>query len=127
MYLRQLPIAYRAAVGFAIITLLLAGLGWFASDRMDVINQASTRLSQIALPSIQAANRIGQVVAELRLAEMAHILARDPASWRNQEQRLNALAAELRKAEDDFRPLVDNAEEQALFDRLEALTRDYLD
>ncbi|BAN47922.1 methyl-accepting chemotaxis protein [Metapseudomonas resinovorans] len=126
MYLRQLPIAYRAAVGFAIITLLLVGLGWFASDRMEVINQASTRLSQISLPSVQAANRIGQVVAEVRLAEMAHLLARDPASWRGQEQRLNELAAELRKAEEDFRPLVDNAEEQALFDRLEALTRDYL-
>ncbi|MFZ6048793.1 methyl-accepting chemotaxis protein [Pseudomonas sp. CR3202] len=127
MFLRQLPIAYRAALGFAIITLMLVGLGGFAHNRMAAINQASTRISEIWLPSVQASGQMGLLMAEFRLSEMNHVLARDDAGMDAQEQRMEELLAELAKVEQAYRPLLEHPEEKRLFEAIVTASRDYMD
>ncbi len=127
MFLRQLPIAYRAAIGFAIITLMLVGLGGFAQNRMASINQASTRISELWLPSVQASGRMGLLMAEFRLNEMNHVLARNDADMRAYEQKMDNLLAELAEVERAYQPLLVLPEERRLFEQVVELTRHYMD
>nr|WP_271411871.1 methyl-accepting chemotaxis protein [Pseudomonas sp. Q1-7] len=127
MFLRQLPIAYRAAIGFALITLMLIGLGGFAHERMTAINQASTQISEIWLPSVQASGQMGLLMAEFRLSEMNHVLAQDSASMDAQEQRMERLRDELVKVEQAYRPLLSLPEEKQLFEQILDASRDYMD
>ena len=127
MFLRQLPIAYRAALGFAIITLMLVGLGGFAHNRMAAINQASTRISEIWLPSVQGSGQMGLLMAEFRLSEMHHVLAQDDAGMDAQERRMEELLVELAKVEQAYRPLLELPEEKRLFEAIVTASRDYMD
>ncbi|WP_044875229.1 methyl-accepting chemotaxis protein [Pseudomonas sp. LFM046] len=127
MFLRQIPIAYRAAIGFAIITLMLVGLGAFAHNRMAAINQASTQISEIWLPSVQASGQMGLLMAEFRLSEMNHVLAQDDAAMDAQERRMNELLVELAKVEQAYRPLLALPDEKQLFEDILDATRDYMD
>jgi methyl-accepting chemotaxis protein len=127
MFLRQLTIAYRAAIGFAIITLLLVGLGGFAYGRMAAINHASTQISELWLPSVQASGQMGLLMSEFRLSEMSHVLAQDEAAMKGHEQRMASLLAELEKVESDFQPLLVLPEERRLFEQFLERTRDYME
>ncbi|MDH4554172.1 methyl-accepting chemotaxis protein [Pseudomonas sp. BN417] len=127
MFLRQLPIAYRAATGFAIITLMLVGLGLFACNRMAAINQASTRISELWLPSVQLSGQMGMLLSEFRQSEMNHVLARDLATMQALEQQMDGLLADLARVQDDYEPLLMLPEERRLFQAFLGLTRKYLD
>ncbi|MCY1335356.1 Methyl-accepting chemotaxis protein (MCP) signaling domain protein [compost metagenome] len=127
MFLRQLPIAYRSATGFAIITLLLIGLGLFASNRMAAINDASTRISEIWLPSVQISGQMSMLLSEFRQTEMNHVLARDLAAMQALEQHMDSLLVDLAKVQDDYQPLLVLPEEHRLFQAFLGLTREYLD
>ncbi|MFC5698531.1 methyl-accepting chemotaxis protein [Pseudomonas sp. GCM10022186] len=127
MFLRQLPIAYRAAIGFAIITLMLVGLGGFAHNRMAAINQASARISELWLPSVQLSGQMGLLLSEFHLSEMNHVLARDDAGMDAQERRMEELLAELAKVQQAYRPLLELPEEKRLFEAIVTASRDYMD
>ncbi|MDH4560982.1 methyl-accepting chemotaxis protein [Pseudomonas sp. BN411] len=126
MFLRQLPIAYRAAIGFAIITLMLVGLGGFAHNRMEAINEASTEISEIWLPSVEASGQMALLMATFRLSEMNHVLAQDSDTMNAQEQRMDKLLAELATVEKAYQPLLQLPEEKQLFEEVLSASRDYM-
>ncbi|MBD2836548.1 methyl-accepting chemotaxis protein [Pseudomonas sp. JM0905a] len=126
MFLRQLPIAYRAAIGFAIITLILVGLGGFAHNRMEAINEASTEISEIWLPSVQASGQMALLMATFRLSEMNHVLAQDRDTMNAQERRMDKLLAELATVEQAYQPLLQLPEEKRLFKEVLSASRDYM-
>ncbi|UCO96286.1 methyl-accepting chemotaxis protein [Metapseudomonas lalkuanensis] len=126
MFLRQFPIAYRAAFGFAIITLMLVGLGGFAHNRMTAINKASTEISEFWLPSVQASGQMGLLMATFRLSEMNHVLAQDSDTMNAQERRMDMLLAELAKVETAYQSLLQLPEEKQLFEEVLSASRDYM-
>ena len=126
MFLRQFPIAYRAAFGFAIITLMLVGLGGFAHNRMTAINKASTEISEFWLPSVQTSGQMGLLMATFRLSEMNHVLAQDSDTMNAQERRMDMLLAELAKVETAYQSLLQLPEEKQLFEEVLSASRDYM-
>jgi methyl-accepting chemotaxis protein len=126
MLLRQLPIAYRAATGFAIITLILVGLGLFACNRMAAMNQASARISELWLPSVLLSGQMGMFLSEFRQSEMNHVLARDLATMQALEQQMDGVLADLTKVQEAYQPLLVLPEERRLFQAFLELTEEYL-
>ena len=126
MLLRQLPIAYRAATGFAIITLILVGLGLFACNRMAAMNQASARISELWLPSVQLSGQMGMFLSEFRQSEMNHVLARDLATMQALEQQMDGVLADLTKVQEAYQPLLVLPEERRLFQAFLERTGEYL-
>ena len=126
MLLRQLPIAYRAATGFAIITLILVGLGLFACNRMAAMNQASARISELWLPSVQLSGQMGMLLSEFRQSEMNHVLARDLANMQALEQQMDSMLADLKRVQEAYQPLLVLPEERRLFQAFLELTGEYL-
>ena len=104
MFLRQFPIAPRAAFGFAIITLLLVLTGLFSLNRMSVINDASTEISQSWLPSVRTIAQINLSLTELRQVQLGHVLATDQSSQQFLETRMREIIAQLEKPKAPTRP-----------------------
>ncbi|CAN7591736.1 methyl-accepting chemotaxis protein [Aquipseudomonas alcaligenes] len=117
MFLRQFPIAPRAAFGFAIITLLLVLTGLFSLNRMSVINDASTEISQSWLPSVRTIAQINLSLTELRQVQLGHVLATDQSSQQFLETRMREIIAQLDKAESTYKAGIDPGRDQQLFDR----------
>ncbi|BCG24087.1 chemotaxis transducer [Pseudomonas tohonis] len=117
MFLRQFPIAPRAAFGFAIITLLLVLTGLFSLNRMSVINDASTEISQSWLPSVRTIAQINLSLTELRQVQLGHVLATDQSSQQFLETRMREIIAQLEKAESTYKASIDPGRDQQLFDR----------
>ncbi|UXY54986.1 methyl-accepting chemotaxis protein [Pseudomonas tohonis] len=117
MFLRQFPIAPRAAFGFAIITLLLVLTGLFSLNRMSVINDASTVISQSWLPSVRTIAQINLSLTELRQVQLGHVLASDTPSKQFLEQRTREIIAQLGKAEDTYKAGIDPGRDEQLFER----------
>ena len=117
MFLRQFPIAPRAAFGFAIITLLLVLTGLFSLNRMSVINDASTEISQSWLPSVRTIAQINLSLTELRQVQLGHVLATDQSSQQFLETRMREIIAQLDKAESTYKASIDPGRDQQLFDR----------
>ncbi|WP_236209667.1 methyl-accepting chemotaxis protein [Pseudomonas tohonis] len=117
MFLRQFPIAPRAAFGFAIITLLLVLTGLFSLNRMSVINDASTVISQSWLPSVRTIAQINLSLTELRQVQLGHVLASDTSSKQFLEQRMREIIGQLGKAEDTYKAGIDPGRDEQLFER----------
>ncbi|MCU9950376.1 methyl-accepting chemotaxis protein [Pseudomonas sp. PDM13] len=117
MFLRQFPIAPRAAFGFAIITLMLVFTGLFSLNRMSVINDASTEISQSWLPSVRTIAQINLSLTELRQVQLGHVLATDLPSQQFLETRMREIIAQLDKAESTYKAGIDPGRDQQLFDR----------
>ena len=115
MILRQLPIAPRAAFGFAIITLLLIFTGLFSLNRMAEINDASTVISQSWLPSVRTVAQMNLAVTELRQLQLGHVLAADAADKQFLEQRLREIIGNLEKAERAYETDLDSGRDQQLY------------
>ncbi|WP_346840489.1 methyl-accepting chemotaxis protein [Metapseudomonas otitidis] len=115
MSLRNLSISIRAACGFAVITLLLVGLGLFCLSRMSTMDEAAYQVSKIWLPSVEYSSQLGYLMAEYRLSEMNHILSREAEQMSRQEARMAKIREELDEIERIYQPLFLLPDEKRLF------------
>ena len=127
MILRRIAIAPRAIIGFAIIALLLVALGLFAHTRMGSLNRAAEEIGEVWLPSVEASGQLSNLMSELRLGEMNHVLLHDMQRMEQQEQRMDSIVAALAKVEHDYRPLLALDEERQLLDQFVQRQQEYLE
>ncbi|MFK1562186.1 methyl-accepting chemotaxis protein [Pseudomonas aeruginosa] len=127
MILRRIAIAPRAIIGFAIIALLLVALGLFAHTRMGSLNRAAEEIGEVWLPSVEASGQLSNLMSELRLGEMNHVLLHDMQRMEQQEQRMDSIVAALAKVEHDYRPLLALDEERQLLDLFVQRQQEYLE
>lgn len=117
MSLRNMPIATRAALSFALITLLLVITGIFSLNRMGSLNEASSDISDSWLPSVRESGEINVLLAELRQVQLAHVLAADDSAKRFLESRMTEIGKELADREGAYQRLITGAEERSIYER----------
>ncbi|WP_273828457.1 methyl-accepting chemotaxis protein [Pseudomonas sp. SBT1-2] len=127
MSFRNLHIATRAGLSFAVITFLLVFTGIFSLNRMESINEASSMISDNWLPSVRETGHMNTLLAESRQLLLSGVLISDPSNRASFEQRLMALEKELLETEAEYRKLVSGHDEQVLFDNYLATRKIMLD
>ena len=78
MFLRQLNIAPRAALGFALIAVLVALLGVFALGQMSSIRESEVAVEKQWLPSIRGGDEIREIMLRIRTISLRMALDQDP-------------------------------------------------
>ena len=76
MLLRQLNIAPRAALGFALIAVLVALLGVFALGQMSSIRDSEVAVENRWLPSIRGGDEIRELMLRIRTISLRMALDR---------------------------------------------------
>ena len=116
MFLRQLNIAPRAALGFALIAVLVALLGIFALGQMSSIRESEVAVEKQWLPSIRGGDEIRELMLRIRTISLRMALDQDPKNIPVYRSQMDTRDKELSEKIAAYDKLVDTAEGQAMYD-----------
>jgi methyl-accepting chemotaxis protein len=125
MNLRNLTVARRAGLGFTLISLLVALLGWFAMVQMSTIRQSEVAVEANWLPSMRVINDIRENMLRIRTISLRMALDPDPKSISTYRSQLDARNQDLSKKLDIFASFVDTPEEKVLSDQFRVTLGEY--
>jgi methyl-accepting chemotaxis protein len=117
MLLRQLNIAPRAALGFALIAVLVALLGVFALGQMSSIRDSEVAVEKQWLPSIRGGDEIRELMLRIRTISLRMALDQDPKNILVYRGQMDTRDKELSEKIATYDKLVDTPEGQALYDQ----------
>ena len=117
MLLRQLNIAPRAALGFALIALLVALLGVFALGQMSSIRDSEVAVETQWLPSIRGGDEIREIMLRIRTISLRMALDQDPANIATYRSQMDTRDKELSEKIAAYDRLVTTPEGQQLYDQ----------
>lgn len=117
MLLRQLNIAPRAALGFALIAVLVALLGIFALGQMSSIRESEVAVEKQWLPSIRGGDEIRELMLRIRTISLRMALDQDPKNIPVYRGQMDTRDKELSEKIAAYDHLVDTPEGRALYDQ----------
>ncbi|EZP30159.1 chemotaxis sensory transducer [Pseudomonas sp. RIT288] len=117
MLLRQLNIAPRAALGFALIAVLVALLGVFALGQMSSIRDSEVAVENQWLPSIRGGDEIRELMLRIRTISLRMALDQDPQNIATYRSQMDTRDKELSEKIAAYDKLVTTPEGQQLYDQ----------
>ncbi len=111
----HMRIMSKLVLSFGVILAILAGLGWFASTEMSDINDKSTEISTVWLPSVQACAELNSLILEVRNAEYGHAISADEKSMSEYEKRIEQYKTDIQNVRTAYEKLPALEEEQRLY------------
>ena len=125
MSLRNMNIAPRALLGFALIGALMLGLGTFSLIQMGNIRQAGLAIEAVSVPSIKTLDELALLNLRMRTLAYRLVLNRDPQFQQDAQRQMDERNAQIDKIRATYRTLVEGPQEQAAFDRYNQLLGQY--
>ncbi len=137
MSLRNMNIAPRAFLGFAMIGTLMLILGVFALSQMSKIRSATEVLADSNVPSIKSLDRFAEVSIRLRVLSYRLLVNRDPETQQKTIELMAMRNKQITDAQAIYEKLISTPDERDLYsqyvqllgqyrqleDRLKTLTR----
>ena len=117
MFLRQLNIAPRAALGFALIAVLVALLGVFALGQMSSIRDSEVAVETQWLPSIRGGDEIRELMLRIRTISLRMALDEDPKNIAVYRGQMDTRDKELSEKIASYDRLVVTPEGKALYEQ----------
>jgi serine phosphatase RsbU (regulator of sigma subunit) len=121
-----MTIRNQVRIGLALVLAMFIGLSGFSIDRIAVIAQHWSGLTETTIPTLVLSGEMGTLLDKLRLLEAYHALEKDP-------DKVRALRAEIEKAQArlyvliaEYKELAPGPGESAALDRLAADLRSYV-
>lgn len=125
MSLRNMNIAPRALLGFALIGVLMLGLGIFSLMQMGNIRQAGVTIEQISVPSIKALDELNALNLRLRTLSFRLLLNREAQSQQDILRLMEQRNGQIDTARRTYEPLIVASDERAAYDQYEHLLTQY--
>ena len=125
MSLRNMNIAPRAFLGFALIGTLMLILGAGALLQMGQIRSAAEDISTNSVPSIQNLDEFTQLALRLRVLSYRLLINREPDVQQKTMELLDLRNQEIRTAETQYEKYISSPQEQAVYDRYKQLMGQY--
>ncbi len=115
MFIRNMNISRRSALGFGLIGLIVLLLGVFALRQMTMIRDEAAKVSNQWLPSITALGELNQHTLRLRIHTLRLLI--DRSRLEANRAVVSKFRSELQPLEDAYAKIIFMPEEKALFDR----------
>jgi len=117
MFLRQLNIAPRAALGFALIAVLVALLGVFALGQMSSIRDSEVAVETQWLPSIRGGDEIRELMLRIRTISLRMALDEDSKNIPVYRGQMDTRDKELSEKIASYDKLVVTPEGKAIYEQ----------
>ncbi|MHC8380330.1 MCP four helix bundle domain-containing protein [Pseudomonas sp. LB3P14] len=114
MSLRNMNIAPRAFLGFALIGGLMLILGVFALTQMSRIRGASEVITSNSLPSIKSLGELGQLTVRLRVLSYRLLVNRDPDALQNTMDQYKTRSQQIQDVQAIYEKLIASPEERSV-------------
>lgn len=125
MSLRNMNIAPRALLGFALIGALMLALGIFALNQMSVIRQAGVVIEQNSIPSVKNLGELNQLTLRLRSLAYRLLVNREPAELRDTLALMDKRNAQIDEVRKTYEPLIADQNERATYNQYVQLLSQY--
>ncbi|MCF5720098.1 HAMP domain-containing protein [Pseudomonas syringae] len=125
MSLRNMNIAPRAFLGFALIGALMLFLGVFALNQMSKIRGAAEDITLASVPSIRALDEFTQLTLRLRVLSYRLLTNREPDVQQKTLETFELRDQQIRAAQAIYEKLIDSREERAAYDEYVSLLGQY--
>ncbi|KRP50381.1 methyl-accepting chemotaxis protein [Pseudomonas poae] len=125
MSLRSLSIARRAGLGFALIALLVALLGFFALSNMASIRARAVQVESGLVPKMRLVADIREIMLRIRTISLRMALDTNPANLAMYRGQMDTRSQDLTKKLAELDALVDTPEVRALYDQFQVSLRQY--
>ncbi|WP_368491629.1 methyl-accepting chemotaxis protein [Pseudomonas sp. Hg5Tf] len=125
MSLRNMNIAPRALLGFALIGALMLGLGLFALNQMSKIRQAGETIENIAVPSITNLDQLNQLTLRLRTLSYRLLINREADTLQNTLKLIGQRNQQIDEARKAYEPLISSPQERAAYNQYVQLLSQY--
>ena len=126
MNIRNMNIAPRAFLGFAVIALLVIALGAFALNRMTVIRAATIEMETNMMPSVVFLGDVTADLLRLRLTVFQILVNREPLQLQDMYSRIPKLVDELQQAKNSYAATPAEADERAAYTKFDEILSVYL-
>lgn len=108
MSLRSLSIARRAGLGFALIALLVAILGFFALSNMASIRESAVQVERGLVPKMRLVSDIREIMLRIRTISLRMALDPNPASIPQYRSQMDTRSQDLSKRLADLDAVIDS-------------------
>nr|WP_219272249.1 methyl-accepting chemotaxis protein [Pseudomonas sp. Xaverov 83] len=125
MSLRSLSIARRAGLGFALIALLVALLGFFALSNMASIRESAVQVESGLVPKMRLVSDIREIMLRIRTISLRMALDPNPASLSQYRSQMDTRSQDLTKKLADLNTVIDTPEVRNLYDQFQVSLRQY--
>ncbi|MGF0241411.1 methyl-accepting chemotaxis protein [Rhodococcus sp. IEGM1300] len=125
MSLRNMNIAPRAFLGFALIGGLMLVLGVFALNQMSKIRAAGEDIANASVPSIKSLDEFTQLTLRLRVLSYRLLINREPDVQQKTMELFDARNQQIRDAQKTYEPLIDGPKERAAYEQYIQLLAQY--
>ena len=125
MSLRSLSIARRAGLGFALIALLVALLGFFALSNMASIRESAVQVESGLVPKMRLVSDIREIMLRIRTISLRMALDPNPASLSQYRSQMDTRSQDLAKKLADLNAVIDTPEVRNLYDQFQVSLRQY--
>lgn len=113
---KNMKIGAKLGTGFGIVLILMIVLGVFSIQRMGVVNDQSTEISQNWMPSIVAIEEINSWTAEYRIYEYEHMVSASEANMKKAEADMADVMKKVNDLRSTYEKLISSPEEKAMYD-----------
>ncbi|MEJ5060346.1 methyl-accepting chemotaxis protein [Pseudomonas sp. MYb330] len=125
MSLRNMNIAPRAFLGFALIGGLMMVLGVFALNQMSKIRGAAENITVTSVPSITSLDEFTQLTLRLRVLSYRLLVNREPDIQQKTMELLDLRNQQIRTAQATYEKLISSPQERAAYDQYVQLLAQY--
>ncbi|HLL00157.1 MAG TPA: methyl-accepting chemotaxis protein [Myxococcaceae bacterium] len=125
-WFRNLKIASKLILAFLIPILLTASLGLSSLDQIADLRATSDRITGVWLPSVDVLGQAEGDVADLRAAELAHVLATSRERMDQYEQIANKELASIDGYVNGYERLVSSEDERRIIGEFDRMLEGYL-
>ncbi|MDF2657074.1 MAG: chemotaxis protein [Bacillota bacterium] len=93
----KFTIKARLFLGFGIVIIILAGMGFFSLNSLSQFNKETVNIGENYLSSVDIAHTLNSTVANYRISELRHVIALTPDEIREMEDRLSTLDSTMKE------------------------------
>lgn len=122
---KGLSITAKMVFAFAILLVVMAGIGLFSVSRMGQVNEVSAELRNRWLPASQLIGDIHAYTSQYRIQQSAHVSATTPEEKAKTEKLLRNARGAIDGMMGDYEPLLATNEQKALFADLKTNWQQY--
>ncbi|MBX8487710.1 methyl-accepting chemotaxis protein [Pseudomonas cichorii] len=126
MSLRNLGIASRATLGFALIALIVVLLGLLSLQKLQSLNQSSSDIGKVWLTSTRLLGEMADTTTRFRTMSYFILVNRSKADVDKAEARLNTLTQKANQIADSYTSLISTPEEAETFKQFKGALQSYL-
>ncbi|OZG69786.1 methyl-accepting chemotaxis protein [Hahella sp. CCB-MM4] len=126
MSIRRFKIGIRTAAGFVVALAFILGLGLFSLKQMVEISQSSAEIAEDWLPRQRVLGDIQASINFFRTQELLHVMADFNQEIIDADERMKEAQKVLLGHMDAYKELISSEEENALYQKLLNVWKDYL-